>query len=699
MRARRARVGLALVALLVAGVVGASTATASPAIPGIPDCKDAPVAQLPGEGVTGFLDTPPTAPPAPGDPWAAHPTTSVYEQYGYAGLTWHTYDLGCGGDVRDMGAASDTMLGDALLSVAAWGTAATNGLHNTISHPDRYMAPLDDVVGTVTQRVHDAIWSPWGGASLLGVVVLLLFYSSRGRLSDVTRAAAWALLVLSVMAGLAQYPARVSGFFDQAITGSIARVNGASAGLASLPPTADPARAQGALLVDRILYDGWLRGELGSSDSPAAKRWGPALYRAGAYTWAEARQARSSPEKATALADAKAARWKEVAQQIQDEDPATYATLQGKAGGRLGTGLMTVFGATFAGVFRLVSDLFTFAGLAMLRLLVMLFPAVAVLGVLAPLSGLVRRVANVGGASVVNVVAFAAASSVHTTVISAILSRAQLGGMNVLALVLCVVVTIVAFVLMFPLLSLTNVVGLSHGGGAGALRRVGRLVTRYAVTRQAVHDGTGGGDEPAVPGAGDSSSGRTDPAGPVRHHPALLPAEVFSRPEAAGRPAVAGRPVVATLPAAASPVAVSGAPVEGRRPPAALPAAGPGRVAATLAARQAAPARDPARDLARGLAGDVIAASPGGGAGGSLATRDDGVRPHGDVLEGVVVAAAPAPPARPGSDRVHDSHTQVRPDGIGPRLYDPATRSTVLAAALVTAAAAGDHRQVEDARR
>ena len=351
------------------------------------------------------------------------------------------------------------------------------------------MAPLDDVVTAVSARIKDAIWSPWGGAALLGVVVLLLWYSSAGRLSSVTKAAAWAVFVLAVMSGVAQYPARVSAFFDQTVTGSIGQVNAATAGLSSVPKTSDPARAQGGLLVDRLLYDSWLRGEFGSPDSAAAKRWGPSLFKASAYTWAEAEQAQD-PGKAKQLAEDKATAWKSIAADIQDKDPNAYLSLQGKAGGRAGVGLMTVFGVAFTSIFRIVADLFMFAGLVMLRFLVMFFPAVAVLGVMAPMSAIVHRVANMAGASVVNVIAFAAGAAVHTTVVSALLSRAQLGGMNLLVLILCLVSTLVAFVLLFPLMSLTNIVGMSAGGrGVHALRHAGHLVGRYGMTKMAVENG------------------------------------------------------------------------------------------------------------------------------------------------------------------------------------------------------------------
>ena len=138
--------------------------------------------ERPGSGLAGALDPEPDPLPPAADPFVPNPTTSVYDQYGYAGLTWHTYDLGCGGSVRDPAAATDTMIGNVLLSIAVWLTAATNGLHNNVADPASYMRPLDQVVATVTARLHEAIWSPWGAVAVLGVAALLLFQAMRGPL-------------------------------------------------------------------------------------------------------------------------------------------------------------------------------------------------------------------------------------------------------------------------------------------------------------------------------------------------------------------------------------------------------------------------------------------------------------------------------------------------------------------------------------
>ena len=522
-----------ILVLLFGGLlIGASPSSASPSIPGIPDCKDAPAPQRPGDGLPGFLDPAPEKPVPPGDPFAPNPKTSIYNQYGYAGLTWHTYDLGCAGSLGDPGATADTMIGNFALSGATWGIALANGVHNRVAHPEAYMAPLDSVVANVSDRIKTSVWGPWGGVALLGVVTLLLWYSSSGRLSTVTRAAAWAILVLAVLAGVTQYPTRISSFFDDAVTTSVSQINAGTAGLSNLSSASDPAHAQGSLLVDRVLYEAWLRGELGSSTSPAATKWGPALFRETAFSYAEAQQAQD-PIRARELTEQKARDFKATADQIQQQDPTAYLALQGKTNSRGGVGAMALAAMLFTTLFRLVADIFMFAGLVMLRFLVMLFPAVAVLGVMSPMSSIVRRVANMAGASVVNVVSFAAGSAVHTTVISALLAQSDSAGMGLLALVLCLVTTVVAFIVLFPLLSLTNIVGLSSGRrGVGALKKAGRMVTRYAVTRKAVGDGEGDAHENTQ--AVSTSETAPDGYGGSRARWArvgLRASETFGRPE------------------------------------------------------------------------------------------------------------------------------------------------------------------------
>lgn len=652
-RLRRAlTVALSSVGLVL---ILAAPSSAAPQVPGIPDCKDAPVAQMPGVGLPGFLDQGPKKPPAPLDPFVGKPQTSVYEQYGYAGLTWHTYDLGCGGGLRDTDATIDTTVGNAFLSGAVWTTSAANGLHNKVSRPAEYMAPLDDVVATVTQRLNDSIWNPWGGAALLGVAALLLFYSAAGQLSAVTSAAAWAMLVLAVVAGIGQYPTRVASFFDESVTSTIATVNASSAGLSSLPETADPARAQGALLVDRIAYDAWVRGEFGSGETAAARKWAPDLFKASAFTWAEAEQARQDPKAGKRIAERKAENWKKTTADIQEQDPVAYSYVQGKAGGRAGTGLMAFMGALFTAVFRLVADIFVFAGLVMLRLLVMFFPAAAVIGVMAPMSGIIRQIANIGGASVVNVVAFSVGSTIHTTAVSAILSRATETGMGFLALVLCLVVTLAAFVLLLPLLSFTQILGQSSHGQR-LLKRGGKRLVDYVVTRKANTDANRVTQQQQPP-RGEPGEAASQDWTPREVRRVNLPAESFGRPNPAFTPIPEEERVLAGTIRARAELG-----------PARRPSAAPAEYPIRAPSSSTAPQPDPALDLADATTTERTA-SPGSA---SASHRVP-------VIEGLVVDSAPTSVRRlENLAPVHDSHHEVRPDGIGPRIYDPETKQTVL---------------------
>jgi hypothetical protein len=471
MRLRRV-VAVVVVTVALMGTLAGS----AQALPGVPDCRDAPVAAMPGDGVTGFFDGKPAKIPPAGDPFAAKPTTSVYEQYGYAGLTWHTYDLGTAPVCVDVATTTDTMLGNWAMGLATVAVSAANGLHNKIAHPATYMAPLDSVVARVSAQIKAAVWDPWGAIALLALAGLLLWRSASGRLASVAKGAGWAVVVVAVMAGLAAEPVKAAGFFDDTVTGAIAQVDAASAGLVGTLPGSDPATAQGALVVDRVLYDSWLRGMFGTSTSATARTFGPRLFRAQAFTWAEAAQ---PPDKIKALADQKATAWKTAADELATKDPAAYLAVQGKTDARKGVGAMAAFGVAFTNLFRVLADFFVFAGLVMLRFLVMFAPAVAVLAVFGRGSSVVKRVLNLGASSVVNVVAFSAGSAVQTTVVAALLGGTRGGGLDAVTLVLCAVATVVALVVLWPMLSLTRIVGV-HKAGGGVLRKAVRLAGKAA---------------------------------------------------------------------------------------------------------------------------------------------------------------------------------------------------------------------------
>jgi len=62
------------------------------------DCTEAPTPDMPGQGLSAFFQKTPDPLPTQEDPFARGASTTIYEQYGYSGLRFNTYDLGCGPD-------------------------------------------------------------------------------------------------------------------------------------------------------------------------------------------------------------------------------------------------------------------------------------------------------------------------------------------------------------------------------------------------------------------------------------------------------------------------------------------------------------------------------------------------------------------------------------------------------------------------
>lgn len=174
---------------------------------------------------------------------------------------------------------------------------------------------------------------------------------------------------------------------------------------------------------------------------------------------------------------------------------------------------MALVGALFTSGFRLIADIFLLIGLVLLRLLVMFLPAAAVIGVLAPMSSILRRMANLGGAAVINVVAFSVGAAVHTAAISAVLESANGAGMTLMALVLCIVLTLAALILMWPLLSFRLAFG-SGGPRKPNMRRLGRHVANFVVTQGAVEKGVEDAERPKAKETpnSDSETSRRIPA-------------------------------------------------------------------------------------------------------------------------------------------------------------------------------------------
>src|SRR4051795_5989287 len=165
---------LCLGVLLLAGSGGSAQASEVRAFPGV-DCKESPTPDMPGEGLAAFFTKTPTPLPKQEDPFAPGAGTTIYEQYGYSGLRWHTYDLGCGPDAaRNPDAVIGTALSNWIINVPISMAALTSSVTEVAFYPS-FLDVFDPVIGRISGALHRSLFATWVPAviALLGVAILL----------------------------------------------------------------------------------------------------------------------------------------------------------------------------------------------------------------------------------------------------------------------------------------------------------------------------------------------------------------------------------------------------------------------------------------------------------------------------------------------------------------------------------------------
>jgi hypothetical protein len=472
----RTRALAVVVAIMAALVLAPGTAYA------LPGDADPPIPEKPGDGLIGWVDD--QSPPSLDD--------SVYGKYGYAGLRWHTYDLGVGGDLRDPWAVVDTGFGDWLFTGAKFFVALANSLHQA-NRPNS-LDGLDPVLTKGTNAVHDALYQPFLPLALIVLALLLLYRTHRSDLPASVRSVGWALLVMTLAIGLFQYPLRAVNGVDALESGTIGQIDTGFARASGT--TGDPALSQSEMLVDTVLYRQWLRGEFGNPDSVAAKKYGRDLLDAQAFSRDERAVLDSNPAGAAFAAQNKNNKFNDLATKIKTEDPGSYDYLTGHGHSRMGAGFVAIAVAVPTAGFRAVADLLVFAARIIIRLLVIFFPGLAVAGVL--MVGPVRTAFIAGAAAVVNSVVFSVGAGLN------VLAANILFGPDVhlptwLAVVFLAVISLIMWRAFKPFRHLTVMVNPAHNFAAGALASTGAL-RRFASAAAGAYLGTRAGidDEESV---------------------------------------------------------------------------------------------------------------------------------------------------------------------------------------------------------
>ncbi|EME19370.1 putative membrane protein [Rhodococcus triatomae BKS 15-14] len=340
------------------------------------DCKDVPKPEFPNEVLeTTFDSTSADRPAVEGG--------TGYQTYGWAGLKWSTYDLGCGADlVRAPSAVGDTTLGNTFMTIGKSLAAAAfwlddqtkTGQAATEAGVDPALAKFDQIIFSISNGMR-GIYGQWLGIGLVVVAAIVLWQAMKEDSAGVTRTTAFAaagLALGALMVGAPQKALQVADdTFGSLITETQDQIfsvrfgpDGNTLGAGSTDPR--------NVLIDQLYLDDWRRGWFGQNyptDDPA--KLGPALRDSLAFSYDEQHEVKDDPTAQATLAAAKADKFRDIVSSLESEYQLSYHQFQGKDSGRTSIGFM--------GMLKLAMPSLLWIGASMLKLTALMAIRFAVL--------------------------------------------------------------------------------------------------------------------------------------------------------------------------------------------------------------------------------------------------------------------------------------------------------------------------------
>jgi hypothetical protein len=443
---------------------------------------------VPGRGVVGFFESPPKTPPKAADPFAPNSTTSIYEQYGYAGLRWNTYDLGCGPDLaRSPDAAIGTAVANWIIALPKAAVAATGAVISAAFAPD-FLGVFDPLISNVVDTLRHAVFEQWAFVVMAALGVLLMWRARQASLASAAGAIGWALLVMVLVTMVFRWPLVAGHAADETVTSTLGAVTG---GLNDKAPGAarDAGTEATAGMHEALLYQSWLGGTFGDANSDVAKKYGPVIFDATALTWGEAQILKTDPDAGKKIIEAKEKKFEDAASKIKDADPDAYDYLTGRRSDtRVGYAMLAGLATLCAVPFLFVAGLLVLGALIIVRFGVMLFPAFATLGLFPTMRTLVTGIGSTVVSALINAMVFGIGAAVTVLGMGVLLSPAT-GTPPWLDIILMLLLTIVMCVALRPFRRLTQMVSsrtnhfaTASGGVSTTARTAAKTSSRILTT-------------------------------------------------------------------------------------------------------------------------------------------------------------------------------------------------------------------------
>ncbi|MFC4337068.1 hypothetical protein [Salininema proteolyticum] len=464
------------------------------------ECAEPPKASSPESGMAG---------------WFAEPTKDsdknealgMYTKYGYAGYQLPMYGskapsvAGTCVDILTLpnGADAANSMANLQFNLATATTGASNSMRQYAWEPGTMWGWSNEFLENGTTAVYERVFSVFGAVTLAIVGVYLLWRSRQAEMSTAVTTTAWAALIMVLVIAVAKWPTEAAGWADKGLT------TGLNVSTGMLPDEQAEGCLNGAnysdeeyeerkennphrcidtrsgaikasdMVVDKVLYENWLRSMVGQGseydptdeededgnpvvqNANTAYKYGPALYWAQAMTWTEQRQAEDDPSFREEILQEKQTAWRNLAAQIQKEDPEAYSALIGeRAWERTGTAFLALLTAVFFSLFDLTSSFLIILGFMVVRFAVIALPIIGTIALLKPAGGPFKRLVNIVLASIINVMVFAVAAVVYLYAASLIL---QANLPSWLQIVLIALVGLAAWMLLRPFRRLASMQG------------------------------------------------------------------------------------------------------------------------------------------------------------------------------------------------------------------------------------------------
>ena len=183
-------------------------------------CLKAPPPDAPDSGLGGWFASRTEASARPG-------FTGRYVNFGYAGYSYTTYDIGCAPTLMHPDYKFENTVANGEFMVATAVIGASNATRERAWDPGTMWSWADPLVEKATQSVYNRVFTVFGAVTLAVVGVYLLWRARQAEMSAAMTTAGWAILVMVAVTAIAAWPVRSAHLADQALVSSLGVIHDA----------------------------------------------------------------------------------------------------------------------------------------------------------------------------------------------------------------------------------------------------------------------------------------------------------------------------------------------------------------------------------------------------------------------------------------------------------------------------------------